>query len=76
MHTETILHLLSECSHVVDLCTNIKNWIRRKLNIDIKLDVTMKTIGYYNFDEYYWAVNSYFYLVNIISTKTQRKERS
>ena len=57
MHPETTLHLLSECSYVVDLWTNIENWIRRKLNIDIKLDVTMKIIGYYNFDEYYWPLN-------------------
>ena len=57
MHPETTLHLLSECSYVVDLWTNIENWIRRKLNIDLKLDITMKIIGYYNFDEYYWPLN-------------------
>ena len=33
MHPETTLHLLSDCSYVVDLWTNILNWIRRKLNI-------------------------------------------
>ena len=43
--------------YVVDLWTNIENWIRRNLNIDLKLDVTMKIIGYYNFDEYYWPLN-------------------
>ena len=57
MHPETTLHLLSECSYIVDLWTDSENWIRRKLNIDIKHDVTMKIIGYYNFDEYYWALN-------------------
>ena len=45
-----------------DLWNNIEKWIQIKPNIFISIDANNKTIGYYNYDEHFCALN--FVLVN------------
>ena len=75
IYPESTLHLLSECPYVVDLWTNVENWIRRKLNINIKLDAIMKIVGYYNFDEYYWPLNFILLISKYYIYQNSKKEK-
>ena len=75
IYLENTLHLLSECPYVVDLWTNVENWIRRKLNINIKLNAIMKIVGYYNFDEYYWPLNFILLISKYYIYQNSKKEK-
>ena len=72
---EDILHMFVQCSEVRVLWNNIENWIKMKLNITLKMDTTMKTIGYCNYDEHFWPLNfvlilSRFYIYQISKKKS------
>ena len=54
---ETIVHLFSECTIACELWNNVKEWIFRKLHLDLDINQSTKILGYLTLDGKFWPVN-------------------
>ena len=56
-YPETVMHLFCECDKVIDLWHNVKQWLNNKAGININFDNSVKLLGYYKADPFYWPSN-------------------
>lgn len=56
-HSETIVHLFSECTKSQVLWQNVLSWIRSSINVNITLNRNMKLLGYTEQDPNFWPMN-------------------
>ena len=57
LEPETDTHLFMMCEKVLELWTNIKTWIKRKLFICIDIPQYCLILGYLEMDENFWPLN-------------------
>ena len=57
LYPETIGHLFSQCSKVMELWKNLKHWISVRTGANLKLDETTKILGYSKYDSNFWPLN-------------------
>ena len=56
-HSETIVHLFSECTKSHSLWQNVISWIKSSINLNINLTKNMKILGYTEQGPNFWPLN-------------------
>ena len=56
-HSETILHLFSDCQESNNLWKNVTSWINTSLNMQLHLDMNMKILGNIEPGPNFWPLN-------------------
>ena len=54
---ETIIHMFCECDKVIDLWSNINQWIYMKTRITVNFSKSNKLLEFHEMDHKYWPLN-------------------
>ena len=56
-NVETINHLFADCERVDTLWNNLESWIKMRISCTIRIDKTMRILGYLQPGSEFWALN-------------------